>query len=252
MGAAPTSGLSNPFVAVSFALVGGLLPLLIGTLIPQLLRDTEDRKVKLFTGLSIGVLLSSFYDLAKGTSGLSGSTLRTSVDAVNILALCAGFLAFYGLHSRRNSKTSVSQSFTYFWAIVGIGFHSIGEGITVGYDFASGFTILSVPQAVSFSLHKAGEGFTIGTLLAISRRRLLHAISTSIAGGLPLTFGTLLGLTGLPGGVSTGFFATSVGTTVFLIFRFSTILGGTARLSVIGILLGFIYMYFSGVLHQFQ
>lgn len=246
------SGLSNPVIASGLVVAGGFLPLLIGVMLPRLLGGWQDRRGKLFVGFSIGVLLFSFYDLMKETSGLSGSTLRTMVDVVNVLALSLVLAGFYALRSRLDGESAASLGLVYLWALLGVGFHGVGEGIVVGYDFASGFTVLSVSQVLSFALHKAGEGFTIGTLLAISKTKLSHFVSTALLSGIPIALGALLGLGGLPTGTSTVFFAAAVGATIYFVFRMS-IIGGreTARLAVI-ILLGFVYMYLSGVLHQFE
>lgn len=252
LGVISWSGFSNPIIVSGLVLVGGFVPLLIGIILPRLFGGWQDRRGKLFVGFSIGVLLSSFYDLMKETSGLSGSTLRTVVDMANVLALSLTLVGFYVLHSRLSGEPAVPLALAYLWALLGVGFHSMGEGIVAGYDFGSGYTILSVTQVLSFALHKVGEGFTVGTLLAMSNMKILHSLSTAVIGGTPVVLGALLGLGGLPTGTSTVFFAAAVGATIYFVFRLSVIGGRESPELVVAILLGFAYMYLSGVLHQLE
>ena len=70
-------------------------------------------------------------------------------------------------------------------------------------------------------------------------------------GGVPVGLGTLSGLAGLPGGTSTLFFAAAVGATIYVTASILAPEAGRGRGFTLGVLTGFLYMFFAGVLHQF-
>lgn len=244
--------LTNPLVAGFLSIAIGMLPILIGILIIRVVKGWESHRKVSLSGFAAGILLASFYDLMKETAGLSGSTLKGEIDALNVSLFSIALVVFYLVH-RAFSNSGTGIGVAYLWAVLGIGFHGFGEGIIIGYDFTTGFTILSTPQVLSFSLHKLAEGLTIGVLLYYSSRvRWIHPIANTIVAGVPVTFGTLLGLFGLPTGTSTIFFAMAAGATAYAVTNLFNPGGSRIANFALGILAGFLYMYFAGVLHQFE
>lgn len=242
--------LANPLVAGLFSLMAGVVPVLIGVLVIRLLKGWESNRRLPLSGLAIGVLFASFFDLLKGTSGLSSSTLKGVIDSLNVSLFSIALVVFYLFHRAFGNERAIGLA--YLWAVLGIGFHSVGEGIVIGYDFATGFTILSIPQVLSFTLHKLAEGITVGVVLYSSKVTLIHAVATSVVAGMPVALGTVLGLFGLPGGTSTIFFAAASGATVYAAVNLFNLDGGRRSGFALGMLAGFLYMYFAGVLHQFE
>lgn len=224
--------------------------MLLGVLLVRAVRGWEQPRRRILSALVVGVLVANFYDLAKETAGLSGSTLRGVVDVLNVSFFAVALLGFYFAHQSLNGGGNLWLA--YLWALLGVGLHGMGEGIVIGYDFATGFTILSLPQALSFTLHKIAEGASIGVLVYAVRVGLTQSVTVSLVAGLPVAVGTLLGLFGLPGGTSTFFFASSAGATVYgMTTLFTSDRNGVRRYAV-WILVGFLYMYFAGVIHQFE
>jgi ZIP family zinc transporter len=250
----PSNGLSlaDPYVAAPLSLMVGLIPVLIGVFMISILKGWKPGRRLLLSGLATGILFASFFDLMKGTAGLSSSTLKNITDVLNVFAFSIAFVVFYLSHRiLANGVRAIGVA--YLWAVLGIGFHSVGEGIIIGYDFATGFTILSIAQTLSFTLHKLAEGITLGVLMySSSKVRLVHPIIGGVVAGVPVAIGTLLGLVGLPEGTSTIFFAAASGATVYVIANLFQM--GAERRAVfpLGMLIGFLYMYFAGVLHQFE
>jgi hypothetical protein len=69
---------------------------------------------------------------------------------------------------------------------------------------------------------------------------------------MPTTLGALLGITVLSGVAATVVFASSVGATVYVLARLLFHQPGRWEHVMLGVLVGFLYMYFAGVLHQFD
>jgi ZIP family zinc transporter len=241
--------LSDPAAAGLFSLMSGIVPVLLGILIVYYVRGWYLNRRVILSGLSVGILGASFFDLVKETAGLSGSTLKSSLDLTNVAAFSAALLALLVVHRWSQGAGGFAGSL-YGWAILGIGLHSLGEGVTIGYDFSTGFTLLSLPQVSSFLLHKVAEGLTIGALLYSSKASIASSVPLGIVAGIPVALGTVFGLTGLPVGVSTIFFAGAAGATLYAMVNLYPVDRRSAF--AVAILLGFIYMYLSGVLHQFE
>lgn len=247
--------LANPFIASVVSFTVAMVPIYLGISLPRLSGRWEGGRRALFYGAGIGILSASFFDLLKETRGISTGTLNSVTDLFNVLALVLGLAAFLAVHSlaKRSQDGLSSLPILYLWALLGVGFHSVGEGVIIGYDLVTGATVLSLPQLSSFALHKLAEGLTVGVLLVEGGYRLKHGGLSGLLAGFPIVLGTVAGISGLPAVLSTYFFATGAGATIYVLTRFATNLGSASSSKVvIGIMLGFLYMYLSGVLHQFQ
>jgi len=241
--------LSDPATAGLFSLSAGILPVLLGVLIVYYVRGWYPNRRVILSGLAVGILGASFFDLVKETAGLSAASLRSMLDLANLAAFSAALLALLLIHKRYHDDEGFMPS-VYAWAILGVGLHSVGEGVTIGYDFSTGFTLLSLPQITSFLLHKVGEGLTIGALLYSVKSHAAITIPLAVIAGAPVALGTLFGLAGLPPGTSTIFFAGGAGATLYAMLNMYP--ADKRPAFAIALLLGFIYMYLSGVLHQFE
>jgi hypothetical protein len=201
-------------------------------------------------GAGVGILFALFFDLMKETSGIGTSTLASPIDFLNLIALAAGLLVLLFLSSKAPG-TRANLILFYLWAVVGVGFHGLGEGIVIGYDFSTGATLLSLFQGLSYLAHKLGEGFTLGVLLAGNDYGTTQGLIGGFLAGSLILPGILAALLGLPGTLSTVFFAVGAGATMYVLAKFAALTGKVRYGTVIALLLGFSYMYFAGVLHQF-
>lgn len=246
--------ISDPLGVYLFSILASLLAIYAGIFWFKFIRSKSEPSKDFAIYLAVGILLASLYDLTKETVGLSGSTLRSPADALNVLAFSIALLGFIGIHAYTKSANNASVPLVtaYIWAIVGVGLHSVGEGAIIGYDFGTGATSLSGFQISSFTLHKAGEGFTIGMLLMRGNFPTKHAIPTGVLAGLPTIAGAGLGFSGIPAVFATYFFAAAMGATIFVITKFVRLTWNAKQTTLIGVLIGFLYMYFAGVLHQFE
>ncbi len=248
--------MSNPVIPNLLSIVtftAATLAIYAGLALPKLLGRWTASKSTLLLAAGIGVLLAAFFDLLKETAGIGTSTLRSPTDVVDLVAFGIGLLVFLAVHASAGRRAGHvgSVALLYLWALIGIGFHGAGEGIVIGNDFLTGATVLSVFQVSSYLLHKIGEGFTIGLLFVQGGYAWRDGVLSGLLGGLPTFFGVLAGLSGLPGEALTILFAASAGATMFMVIRFATFTRRPTPQMILGAFLGFLYMFLSGVLHQF-
>lgn len=244
--------LASPLIASVVTFAAATLPIYVGLFLPSLSRRWEGGRRAFLYGVGIGILFASFFDLAKETAGISTSTLRSPLDFLNILSLAVGLLAFLALYRTKWMGQASSLLLLYLWALLGVGLHGVGEGIVIGYDFSTGATVLSIAQVGSFVLHKVGEGITIGIILMERGHLGRHAGLSGLVAGSPTFLGALAGVLGLSSYASTLFFAVSAGATIFMATKFASLAGGSSSRTIVGIFVAFLYMYISGVLHQFE
>lgn len=245
--------LTDPLFVVLLTLGAALVPVYIGVGLVQAV-DHWPRRQGWLLGSAGGILFASFFDLLKETAGLSTGTLRSANDVANIVAFSVALIVLLAFqqYGARQGWIANGALLLYLWAIIGVGLHSLGEGVVIGYSFVTGVTTLSVAQGLSFALHKLGEGFTIGVVAALGAVRSRHLAVSALAGGVPATLGAVLGLGALGGTAVTIAFAASVGATVYVLARLLMREGTSREQTILGVLVGFLYMYFAGVLHQFE
>lgn len=243
------------------SLLASVPAIYIGLFFLKLIKARGESTKALAASISVGILLASFYDLTKGTAGIGTGVLKSVTDVFNVITFSAVFLGFIALYTYTKTKIVKNNNdctidlliLTYAWTIFGIGLHSTGEGIIIGYDFATGVTSLSLAQISSFVLHKIAEGFTIGVLIIYGALKNRHALATGVIAGIPTVIGTAMGYALLPPTLHTYFFAASLGATIFIIIRLIHLITSSRYNGIlIGILAGFLFMYFAGVLHQFE
>ena len=243
-----SSAISTLAVTVISSLAG-LIPIAVGLTAVKLTGRSRTALSVYAPALSLGIVLSTFYDLLQETAGLQLGALNPIPQAVTVILFLIGLLVLRlvpGKISRNEALPLV-----YGWAI-GIGLHGFGEGIVIGYGFISGQPALSnVTQILSYGLHKIGEGFTLGTLLALSNQESKGWSVSGLVAGLPVGLGGALGFLSILAELTTYAFAIGAGFTAYFIIHFSRLLPTGKRFVYGAVAAGFLFMYLAGMLHQF-
>ena len=233
-----------------FSTLGGLIPLFLGLLAANLASRGKDRFRAYGPALSVGVILSIFYDLLQETAGLQLGALNPIPQAATVIMFLIGILTLQLIPAKRKGPEFPTR-FAYGWAL-GIGLHGLGEGIIIGYGFITGQTaFFNVSQILGFGLHKIGEGFTLGTLLAIPTQKMDRWSVSGLIAGLPVGFGGVLGFLTNTAELSTYSFAIGAGFAAYFTIQFSRLLPVSSRVTYGWVSAGFLYMYLAGLLHQF-
>jgi len=120
----------------------------------------------------------------------------------------------------------------------------------IGYDFKTGSSVLDFNQVTSFLLHKFAEGTSIFALLALAKGKSADLAWTGLIAGVPVGIGAIIGYSGAPGGIAVFLFSLAAGSTIYVLsFLISTLDVKNVGNAVL-VLLGLLFMYGAGLLHQ--
>lgn len=239
----------------------GIIPVLLGMLFMPFLRQVDDRWIRAFMALTVGLLgflvvdgSLAGIDSGQASSGAFGGVqLLFAGAALSYLALTAVGGLLRSRIARR--KEAGSNGFTLSLMIaIGIGLHNMGEGLAIGSSYAVGELALGAFLVVGFALHNTTEGLAIVAPLARDQKTSfgrLVALGT-IAGG-PAILGAVIGAGAYNQELATFLLGVGVGAIVQVIVQLSGTLrdrAGTALnpLSIAGIVAGIVLMYTTGLL----
>jgi len=239
--------------ALGLAALIGLVPIYLGMSQTFISKRFRDETKSIIHGAAFGAMAFFLVDVFEGASGLGVEFgLRYPyIQATLVASFAVGLLVPAMLEPRHAAGY---HKLAYLFAM-GIGFHSLAEGVVIGYDLQAGhgFTLLQrTVQTLSFVLHKGAEGLAISIPLMFMRPVNARAVVYSgLVGGVPLMLGTGVGFAGLSGVAASYSFAAGAGGTIYLLFRLASISIKGRRL-YLGILLGVLYMYFAGMIHAVE
>jgi zinc transporter ZupT len=233
----------------------GVLPLAAGFLPRIVVGDRNGRWRQFSCGLALGFLALFFMDLLEDSGGLGESLgLAFSLTQVTLVAsFILGYVAF-AAYARGIDQTNRHPSDLLAYVVaVGIGLHSMAEGIVTGYNFAGELAIEEYSlllQGFSFAAHKFLEGFTIAVFAPTSFRGRGFAILLGLA-GLPLLLGIPLGVVMYPAILANLLFAAGAGTTLFIVSRIAVGIqqGKFTKWTGLGFTVGFLLVYIAGLIH---
>ena len=246
----------DPLTAPAVVLAAAVIPTYIGLLVAFLIaKKIGDRFSRFATSIALGISFALFFDLVADASGL-GLNLASRVSitqAIFIGSFIVGILALFALDARTSNDISVPTFLVYIIAL-GISFHSIAEGIVIGYDIrTTGFSqdVATIVQGLSFALHKTAEGFVIGSFFT-NESKLSKGIFAGAVASLPGVLGALFGALGIPGIVSSYLFAMGAGAAIYMITKLIPVaVSGKNNITVgIGIALGYLFIYGAGLIHN--
>lgn len=194
-------------------LIAGVIPVAIGMLWFPLIRGLDSRWVHAMLALSAGILAFIAFEMSEDAFEI-GIDLSAEGAGTGELVLAAvlGFVGLFGtfyvmkrISDWRRGKLSLGAGMdsitpgdglrvAYLMAI-GLGLHSIGEGLAIGTNYALGeFTAVTL-LVVGFVLHNVTEGVSIVAAAAkdVDRPSLLQFTGLGLIAGGPLAFGGYLG-----------------------------------------------------------
>ncbi len=231
------------------SILGGVVPILLALVTVRKLSSRWEKGVSVYgPALSVGIVLSTFYDLLNESANLQLGVLSIS-QVVTVVLFVLGLTSLMFLSGKSAARRTAVVLFG--WALGGIGSHGFGEGIIIGYGFISGAgAYWNLNQILSFALHKFGEGFTLGTLLLIADR-VKSWTPIGLIAGLPVGLGAALGYLTGSASLSPYAFALGGGFAAYFTIRFSKFLTRENQRVFVAVAVGFLFMYLAGLLHQF-
>lgn len=145
---------------------------------------------------------------------------------------------------------------------LGIGLHSLGEGVEIGSLIAYSYAVAGASSnlitaigglgsGVAYLLHKLLEGFVIGVFAAAVKIRLGRNFVLGLIAGIPTLIGLAVAL--MVPVDSTVFFAAGAAAVIYIEYKLIPNLtrGDRAVLYLAFFLLGFYLMYLAGLFHSY-
>lgn len=238
----------NPFTLIGVVILIGLVPIFFGIFLRSINNNTEIKK-SVLNNFSLGIVFALFVDFIVNSSQLGINLGINTYSMTLLLSFIFGFVLIFFL-------SSMNFKFSYMNILLvslGLSFHSFAEGIIIGYDINNLGIFLSIPRSVqtmSFVIHKLAEGFIIPIFYTISFSSI---ILFTLISASPIVFGSILGIYGIPGIISSVFFAISSGALLFIIIdlvKTDQLISNNKISDIFFILLGFVLIYMAGLLHS--
>jgi zinc transporter ZupT len=236
------------WTAILLGLYVGVIPVYIGMLPVNKLRELDAKWMTFLLSFTVGVLLFLLIDLgaetfeeadgfiaamqvADSATGTIPALDQTIFDALGlglaphagyaiaIIGLTIGLLGLVFVDVRIRSRADTSSSEALAWLIaIAIGLHNMGEGLAVGIAVSLGASTMAASLIIGFALHNLSEGIAIigplasgGDKLDVKRLMGLGAV----AGG-PTILGAFIGLTFFANALAILFFAIAAGAVLYV------------------------------------
>ena|SRR5208282_1431475 len=263
------SPMSDILANFTFGVLATFIPLFIGLFIPTAVANDAAR-MKVLMAFSCGIMFWFFVDVMndaalldvnQGFGGGIAHLLLAGLFAVGVLVLF-GFEKFTIRKASRKRNISSIMGISYSIALLvalGIGFHSMGEGVEIGslilYSYLTNSTsdliaaIGGFGPGVAYVLHKFLEGFVLGVFGALAKARSSRIAILGAVSGIPTVIGITLALwTPID---ATYFFAIGAAAAVYIEYKLISKFANEEPilLYVVVTLIGFYCMYLAGLFH---
>jgi len=261
------------------AVLATFIPLYAGAFTPRILnlrRKSASKTLILLSAVSAGIMFWFFLDimgeaaLLDVNQGLNAPTGTALVIHVVLPVLfAASVVSLLGLELYSKRKTSISEktstapseifagvtSSVAALAALGIGFHALGEGVTIGASISNSSSLIEaiggVSPGIAYVLHKVLEGLVVGAFSLLAGLRSVRRIGLlGFLSGFPTVLGLLVGLPSLV--QASYFFALGGGAAMYIEIKLIPVFAGARfdSVSIAFMLLGFYSMYVAGLFHS--
>ena len=204
-----TDTLGALVIMTGIGFVAGILPVLVGMLWFPYVRRLDAKWVHAVLAFSAGILAFIAYEMADeaighATSvstatvgpvhdvvGLSGPIITLTVAALAALATVAAMELGSRWQKARTASARGNGLLIAYLVAIGLGLHSVGEGLAIGAAFAGGDAGLVILFTVGFIIHNVTEGPAI--IAAVARDRKTPPIRHFAAFGILAGGGVIVG-----------------------------------------------------------
>ena len=252
------------------AIVATFLALYIGLFTAILAAGKSAYRLMVLMALASGVIFWSFLDLmddaalldvSQGFSGGLTHVLIAALFAVTVLVLFWLDGAFQTNLRRRSSVVALSYA-TAVLVAIGIGSHSLGEGVEIGsligYSFLTSSSSVNLINAIgglgsgaAYVLHKFLEGFVIGVFATAARARSMRNLVLGLFAGIPTMIG--LGVALIVPVDATVFFGIGAAAAIFIEYKLipNLVRQRSTMVYIWAWMLGFYLMYLAALFHSY-
>ncbi len=220
--------------------------------------------------LASGIMCWSFVDIMNDSAllgvnqGFSGGLIHVFLAGVFAVALVVLFwLDRLSTNTGRGKRRDMMLSYgTALIVALGVGFHSLGEGVEIGSLVGYSYAIAGVSSnlitaigglssGVAYLMHKFLEGLVIGVFATAVKARFGRILVLGLLAGVPTTLGLAAAL--MVPIDSTVFFASGAAAVIYIEYKLIPNLarGDRAVFYLAFFLLGFYLMYLAGLFHSY-
>ncbi len=240
-----------------FALLGiyvGVIPVALGIAWFPFLRRLGRKTLGFFLYFTVGLLAFLVVDAVE--EGLEVAEMLPSVyhgKALLILGLVGAYLFLQGISARApDSNGGVRSADSIAWLIaLGIGLHNMGEGLAIGSAYVLGEFTLGALLVAGFTIHNATEGIAIVSPILKEKVNIPFLVCLGALAGVPTILGCWIGAFTYSHLWAILFLGVGSGAIVQVI---GAIVGTQSRsenlqpLNLLGLLIGYLLMYGTGLL----
>lgn len=232
----------------------GIVPVLIGMLWYPFLTSLGKRGMHAILALSAGVLVFVAIEMTEGiidfSAEVDGMATAASVAIMGVIGTFAIMELISDWHHDRVSRKGRGRGLAVAYIVaIGLGAHSIGEGIAIGSAFVLGEVSLVTLLVIGFIAHNVTEGPVIVAAVAneTASPPIRHFLIMGLIAGGPVIIGGWTGSLAGTGVLAVLFFAIGLGAIVQVIYEVTKYIRDdqarlTDRLNVVAFLTGFIVM----------
>lgn len=252
------------------AVVATFICLYIGIFIPLLIAEKSASRLTLLMAVASGIMCWSFLDLMNDAAllgvnqGFGGGLVHVFIAGLFAVALVVLFWLdrLSTTTGHRKGRDVMLFYGTAILVALGIGFHSLGEGVEIGSLIAYSSAVAGASSnlitaigglgsGIAYLLHKLLEGFVIGVFAAAVKTRLGRNLVLGLLAGIPTIIGLTVAL--MVPVDSTVFFAAGAAAVIYIEYKLIPNLtsGGRAVFYLAFFLLGFYLMYLAGLFHSY-
>lgn len=235
--------------------IAGILPVAIGMLWFPYIRQLSDAWIHAVLAFSAGILAYIAIEMAGGAVDAAGETAAVGQTLGIVAAVSVVTILLMEATSRwRKSKTTEVQGhglLVAYLVAVGLGLHSIGEGLAIGAAFAGQDMGLVLLFTLGFIIHNVTEGPAI--IAAVAREReappLRHFAVLGLLAGGGVIVGGWIGSFATDPLVGAVFFAIAFGAIVQVVWEMIGLVRNDAgnlwsRKIVVGFVVGAFVIFF--------
>jgi len=252
------------------AVLATFICLYLGIFTPLLIAGKSSSRLTVLMALASGIMCWSFIDIMNDAA-LLGVNQGFGVNLVHVLlagVFAVALLVLFWLDrlskttGRRKGRDTMLSYGTALLVALGIGFHSLGEGVEigslVGYSYAlAGVSsnlitaIGGLASGVAYLMHKLLEGLVIGVFATAVKARFVRNLVLGLLAGVPTMIGLAVAL--MVPIDSTVFFAAGAAAVIYIEYKLIPNLtrGDRAVFYLAFFLLGFYLMYLAGLFHSY-
>jgi len=205
--------------------IAGILPVAVGMLWFPYVRQLTDEWVHAVLAFSAGILAFIAFEMAEGAAGYAGETSSTGqAGAIAVVVAVVTIIVMEATSRWRKAKSSEMYGeglLVAYLVAVGLGLHSVGEGLAIGAAFAGEDMGLVLLFTLGFIIHNVTEGPAV--IAAVAREQetppLRHFAALGILAGGGVIIGGWIGSFATDPLVGAIFFAIAFGAIVQVVWE---------------------------------